>query len=1071
MKRPSLRRLGSARPALLPEAFLFAAIAVAVTVLPARGLVVADARYEHVADPWQFLQRHATIWDDERGPGQTAVYFSPVVSAFQSIVHGLGAAPWLVGRLTLALYLAVAATGACALARRLGLTRPFAVVAGLLFAFNPFASQFLTPSGLYVPAAILPWLMLCLLEGVRREVATRAAACFALAVFAVGALNTASLIYVLLPVVVIGASLVAVERQVSWRRVWAFAWRAGGLTLGISAAMLVVQWWALPVVRQNLLTTELPRTVARTSSSSESWRGLGLWTTYFQEDGVELRSQARAYFSSPWIIAATYVVPLLALVGVVASRVRLRRSWAVLLVVAVALMIGAHRPDASPLAWLHAKVLDEVVGARALRSAYKAGPGAQLAMALLAAGVLLPVWHRARTAIVAPTVRRWAATGGALALGAVLVASAFPFVTGRLYSTNDTFRDVPSYWADAFDFFDDRPLDERVLVLPGVTRARYEWGYVNDNLFDAHLRPQALMAQTLTSTTPELAVMIESVDRAFAAGELQPDAVAPALRWLGARWVVVQNDLARRTDLPTPDRFDVLDRAPGVVLAARFGPLGAAGAAVEVYEVLDPPAPAALSTTPPTIVSGGPDAVGPLAAEGWLDGPTTLLSQLSDERLRDLVDAGAPVVVTDGGRRRAVRATTSRAVLSATLDAGAAPGRPIDALSTDTATQTVAEYGALQRVFSSRDGRADDVSAPSGRPALAFDDDESTGWTASGLLVDPVGAALEVRFAHPERVEELELEELVPLGRRITGLRLELLAREVPEQPVQEITPDPSGPTLVRIGDEITGFRLTITSVVAGAGPTGLAEVAIRTDDGILDTREVLRAPTDVDRVAGTGAPVSYAFGRSGAVADEPALRRRFDVVAAESVTVRATLRDVDPAVFGPLGRACVEVFRLDAGPIAVRLVPGAAAGDGAALEVEGCEVVDLVEGTHGLEESAPFRGRTVVVGLAAAGLGREAPPSPVPSTRVGRTGYELDLPATGGYLRAPAPAHRGWELDAERSLRPLVINGDQGWELGAGAPTRASLSFRPQSVYQLAVMTTAGFVALCVALAVGRRR
>ncbi len=646
-----------------------------------------------------------------------------------------------------------------------------------------------------------------------------------------------------------------------------------------------------------------------------------------------------------------------------------------------------------------------------------------------------------------------------------------PFVTGRLYSTNDTFRDVPSYWEDAFDFFDDRPFDERVLVLPGVTRARYEWGYVNDNLFDAHLGPQALMAQTLTSATPELAAMIESVDHTFAAGALQPEAVAPALRWLGARWVVVQNDLVRRADLPTPDRFDVLDRVPGVILAAEFGPLGAAGAAVEIYEVLDPPAPAALSETPPTIVSGGPDAVGTLAAEGWLDGPTTLLSQLSDERLRDLLNDGAPVVVTDGSRRRAVRATTARAVLSATLDAGAAPGRPIDALSTDTATQTVAEYGALQRVFTSRNGRADDVAAPSGRPALAFDGDESTGWTASAPISDPVGAALEVRFVQPERVEELELEELVPVGRRITGLRLELLAREVPEQPVQEITPDPSGPTLVRIGEEITGFRLTITSVAAGVGQAGLAEVEIWTDAGVLDSREVLRAPTDVDRVAGTGAAVSYTFGRAGAMADEPALRRRFDVVDAEAVIVGATLRDVDPAVFGPLGRSCVDVFRLDAEPITVRLVRGADSGEGGALEVEGCEVVDLAEGTHELEESAAFQGHAIVVGLAAAGLGRAAPPSPVPSTRTGRTGYELDLPATGGYLRAPTPAHGGWELDADRPRHPLVINGDQGWELGAGTPERASLSFRPQSVFQLAVMMTAGFAALCLALALGRRR
>ncbi|HBU02726.1 MAG TPA: hypothetical protein DEB20_09420, partial [Acidimicrobiaceae bacterium] len=29
-----------------------------------RGIVLRDARFEHIAAPWQFLTRHLQIWDD-----------------------------------------------------------------------------------------------------------------------------------------------------------------------------------------------------------------------------------------------------------------------------------------------------------------------------------------------------------------------------------------------------------------------------------------------------------------------------------------------------------------------------------------------------------------------------------------------------------------------------------------------------------------------------------------------------------------------------------------------------------------------------------------------------------------------------------------------------------------------------------------------------------------------------------------------------------------------------------------------------------------------------------------------
>lgn len=38
----------------------------------APGWHIADARFEEFDEPWQFLQRHRWLWDDDRSLGQTA---------------------------------------------------------------------------------------------------------------------------------------------------------------------------------------------------------------------------------------------------------------------------------------------------------------------------------------------------------------------------------------------------------------------------------------------------------------------------------------------------------------------------------------------------------------------------------------------------------------------------------------------------------------------------------------------------------------------------------------------------------------------------------------------------------------------------------------------------------------------------------------------------------------------------------------------------------------------------------------------------------------------------------------
>ena len=66
----------------------------------------------------------------------------------------------------------------------------------------------------------------------------------------------------------------------------------------------------------SLHSTELPEAVARTSSWSESWRGLGFWLTYTPNlSGGLAWPLATGYFAQPGVIAASFLAPIGAVIA------------------------------------------------------------------------------------------------------------------------------------------------------------------------------------------------------------------------------------------------------------------------------------------------------------------------------------------------------------------------------------------------------------------------------------------------------------------------------------------------------------------------------------------------------------------------------------------------------------------------------------------------------------------------------------------------------------------------------------------------------------------------------------
>ncbi len=866
------------------------------------GWYIADARLEHSLNPWQFLQRHQYLWDAERSLGKPLAFFSPVVAGVQSLLAGIGFAPWVVERFTHAIYLSLAGIGTIRLTQHLAPgQRLLPALAAFLYAFNPYTTQFLTPSGLFLPYALAPWFALFALRGTEVVGGTRSdradrpwryAASFALTIFCVGLLNTASLVYSLMPSAVLLVAAIFHQRTATIRSVWSWLWRTSILTMGVSGAMLVVLYHVLPEVAVNLQTTEKPETVAQFASAGESWRGLGLWISYLRLNGAALRPQVAGYFTNPLIILSTFVPVAFAAVGLRFGQVRYRVSLGFSLVIGVIVMSAYHQPDdPSPLGSLVGYLYSDFNITRSFRSAYKIGAAVQLGVSILAAAGVI---HLFRTWA---SLQRWngralRSVGGVVVVAALLL-SAFPYWTGNLYNEADGFQEMPDYWEDVFDWFDERP-EGRVLVLPGVSRARYTWGYVNDNLFESRLKQTLVMRQSLPQGTPLAASLVAEIETLILDELVSAEALGDLLAELGIDWVVIQNDLDHeRLGTPRPEQFDHL-RSPGALrnvgvfglpgenISSGLG-LGTQLHPVEVFRVTDR-AEIEFDERRPLVVSGGGDSVAGLAEFGLLDQSGVYTATADESKVRSLLRDGAGAVITDGGRRQATRVTTSRNRSSHTLALGEDVGREPQALNGDAEYQTVSSYGAASTVTASRYGGFEDAWNTTVRPGLAVDGVDESAWVLTGDQ-STVGETLTFDFAVPVDLRTIRIQPYAAnaSARRITLFQVTATAGDGTETVVwldnQGTVREP------RFGGEVE-FDATMRVEVEILSEwrfrntgVGIAEVSFGTPDGPLDISEGLRTPIDLEQHLREGDPVSYVFSAEDPVAnftDDLALRRTF---------------------------------------------------------------------------------------------------------------------------------------------------------------------------------------------------
>lgn len=834
----------------------------------APGEVIADARYEHSADPGQFLARHASVWDDERNLGAPTQFFSPVLPVFQTAVQQTGAAPWVIQRATHALLFTFAGVGAMLFARQFSGAVWTWTLAGFIYAFNPYTSQALLPSGLFMAYVAAPWMAMAVHRGLQAGADRwRWAAVFALSVFCLGSLNTPSVVLALLPSLgLLIASLVS-DRS-SWRWAVGLGWRVAMLTSLAAAAMLTVVGLNRDVVRINLLTTETPQSVAASSSASETWRGLGNWLSYLHVGGGQLRDQAALYFTNELVIVCTFLAAVVAGYALVWSRDRRLASLGVIAGVSVVVMVGIYPADTpAPFARALEAAFDESLFFRGFRNLYKAGPGLQLPLAVLAAAGLGTAMSQVGVA------RKHVAAVGKPLLGGVvaagLIVASWPFWSGGLYPSSTRHEGIPTYWTEAFAWFDTQPAHDGVLILPSAARTTYRWGVLNDTLFDAYLKQPAVSARTLPQSTRVLADLTEAVDDYARGGSVEPGTLAPILRRMGVRWVLLQNDLDWFFGaLPRPSTYDFIRDDPDFSLARAFGTPGenVVGPVsldrrsaregelppVEIYELNALESAAAVKTDSLIVVEGAGDSWPGLSDAGWLEHGVVYAGDLSAAEQQRLLRTARAFVVTDGAQRRAQRVFFSQSWRSPVLGLYDDVGREPLGIHENDWSQTVADHGAVRAVSASHFGRVLSVWDFAWQPSNAFDSDPDTAWATE--LSGVQSLALQLEPDTVLRSIELQLFSESEDGLGLADVFENLYVVVVDDAGRRKIVaPETLSETLeIQLDDSavVTDLEVMVERRVEVAGMVGLAEIRLTGEEAVLDTRTALRVPGPADASA-----------------------------------------------------------------------------------------------------------------------------------------------------------------------------------------------------------------------------
>jgi arabinofuranan 3-O-arabinosyltransferase len=916
------------------------------------GMVAADTKEYLYLDPGRLTTGAASMWDPNVGLGtvthQNIGYLFPM-GPYYWLVHALHVPYWVGQRVWMGTLLFAAGTGVLWCCRHLGLVGPGRVVAALAYTCTPYVIDYLARiSAILMPWAALGWMLGLVILAVRRG-GWRYPAVFALVLAVVGGVNATSILLAGLAPALWVVYAVIVTREVTARRALAAVGRLAVLGVAVSLWWIAGLWAEGSYGLSILQYTETVPTVARTSLSTEVLRGLGYWFFYGQDKVQPWTDASIPYMEALWLVAVSFLVPVVCLVAGALARWRYRAFAIGLVVVGTVAAVGTYPyDDPSPLGQVLKSASNGSSVGLAMRSSNRVLPVVVLGLALLlGSGVAALLASRPRLGWVA-----------ALVSSGLVLADIEPLWTGDMVAANLARpSQVPQYWQQAAGYLDAGGSATRVLGLPGEDFAAYRWGVTEDPVPPGLLTRPYAARQIVPQGEPGGVDLLGALDESIQDGVFDPGTLAPMARLMSAGQLLLQSDLQyERYSLPLPQVLwqPFAAGVPGLTAAATFGPAGPTGfikyplvnesqlgvpagaaypPALAVFDVPGArPIVRAESGAEPLLVAGDGAGVVDAAGAGLLAGnPTVFYSGSLDADpagLTRVLGAGADLVVTDTNAEQGRR----WGALQDNLGYVEQPGQA--ALVPDPSDQPLPLFpgaGASALTTASLQGvRSVRASAygnpltytPEDRPSNAIDGDPSTAWTVAAFS-DAVGQRWQVQLPAPVTSDHITLRQADGGNRTITAVSLRLDGGPARRVALGPASLSGAGQVVALSGSRpFSTVDMTIDSTTDDGGPRhlfdGLSGVGF-SEVGIpgVNLHETIDLPSDLLQHAGAasaGHRLVYLMTRDRAPDVPPrhdpetVMDRTFSVPSARRFSVGGTARvsalDSDAAIDGLVGRA-----------------------------------------------------------------------------------------------------------------------------------------------------------------------
>lgn len=1024
------------------------------------GTFVSDFRFEVYWDPGKTFSNLQYARDAEGGLGRSQASDRGLLSSgLFWLLRGAGLPAWAVQRVWFWGLSLVGAIGVRELAAGAGSDRRddhlAGFVAALAYAFSPVALGLLRPSPIFIAYAVTPWVILALLRGpARRDLVWPATV--GLCTLMLSSHEVPALAYIAgFCVVVIGVQLVT--RAVRVADLARFLGVTALVTALLNAQVLARLALSSAELATRLAVTETPETPAAASSYAESLRGMGHWLSYFRF-GAQPRDHLAALTENALVVGATFAVVAVAVAWLLFGRGERRLLYGVLLAASVMAAVGLHPVgDSTPygriLGWLY----DEFPSTRALRNTSKAGPGIAVGVCVLFGCAVSAGLARAR----GQGVR----VGVAVAALALVALAGFPILQGRMYPESATQTAIPAYWHEAAHYLDALPGDPTLLIVPGTATTEYVWGSVGDDIVAGLVDGPWIRSNGYLTSEAVTSNLVDSVDAALTQRLRLYASAAPMLQALGVDHLVLRNDVAwARAGVPPPIAYRPLRNDPDLRLVATFGDDDAP--AVEIYAVPEPGGSAqsvgVTDPSPDLVIVGDGGAVPPLAAHPELGHTSAFVfsSALADHEIREALDDGAVLLVTDSNIITERRVSGGRVLLSAPLPASALDD---DGTATFTApgAQSVPTHGDAALVTSN----VAHVGRPADRPEQAFDNSTRTSWRLPDAFV--AASWLRVEFADPVEMGTVEIEagatDVTPAEVAVDGAVVAdvgaIAAGSVASVDLSGIT---GTAVEFRFEPKEFGRAMQVAEI-------RIAELDLRPGRRV-PTRLFERADANPDLAAAiASAPLAFSFQRDVDTARpvvEVELRRTFTTDVSREFRVSGWLTGF--FANHPFD-GCRQFLEIDGAPVEVQPTADPHPETGL-TPFESCEPVTLEAGDHVLTPRPAVALEAVLISDAPAPI----PPAPTTDARViqerpDRVELSVDVPDGGGLVLAGVAYQSGWEATIDGTSAPVrSINTLAAVQVSAGSH-EVTFTYGPQRLYRIGLwLTYAGLIG-CVVLGVGR--